>query len=75
MGQHLGEGKSLDEALSLLGSTAEGVATAAAAYRLVEQLEIDAPIIRAVYRVLYEGKKIEDAVVSILGRSMKPEFT
>lgn len=75
IGKSLGEGLTLEAALGQLGSTAEGVTTTEAAYCLVEKLSIDAPIIRAVYNVLYRGQKIKEAVEGILGRAMKPEIT
>src|SRR5690606_22642742 len=63
VGQALGEGKSLPEALALVGEVAEGVGTTKAAKALVDRLGVDAPIINAVYRVLYEGQPARDALL------------
>lgn len=69
VGQALGEGKSLDEALASVGQVAEGVRTTKAAKALVDKLGVDAPIISAVYRVLYEGQPARDALLDIVRRA------
>lgn len=74
VGFKLGEGKSLETTLTEIGSTAEGVATAKAAYLLSQKLKIKAPITREVYLVLYENKSIRAAVQDLITREAKPEF-
>lgn len=74
VGYRLGKGESLNEVLNSVGSVAEGVSTTQAAYRLVEQRRVDAPIINEVWRCLYEQKPIAQAVMDLLTREAKPEF-
>ena len=75
VGYLLGQGRSLASVLKEVGSVAEGVATAKAAFELSEKLGVDAPITGAVYRVLYESQPIDQAVQELLTREAKPEIT
>jgi glycerol-3-phosphate dehydrogenase (NAD(P)+) len=58
----IGEGKSVAQAELEVGQTVEGLRAAGAIYNKARQLELDMPISREVYRVLYEGKNPGDAV-------------
>lgn len=69
VGQALGEGKSVQEAIATVRQVAEGVYTTAAAHRLAQQLSVDAPIVRAVYRVLYEDLPARDAMLELVRRA------
>jgi glycerol-3-phosphate dehydrogenase (NAD(P)+) len=74
VGYRLGKGEQLEQVLREVG-VAEGVTTTKAAYDLVNKLGVDAPITAEVYRVLYEGKPIAQAVMDLLTREAKPEIT
>lgn len=74
VGFRLGKGESLEAVLASVG-TSEGVTTTKAAKELVEKLGVEAPIITEVYKVLYEQKPIAQAVMDLLTREAKPEFT
>ena len=58
----IGEGKSVAEAEIEVEQTVEGLRAAKAIYNKALELELDLPIIREVYRVLYENKNPQDAV-------------
>ncbi len=75
VGHRLGRGEKLDDIVETVGSVAEGVATTRAAFELVEKLGVDAPIIKEVYAVLYEGKRVDDTIRDLLNRDPKPEIT
>ena len=75
VGYRLGKGEALDDVLASLGSVAEGVATTKAAKALAEKLGVEAPIIGEAFKVLYEKKPIAQAVMDLLTREAKPEFT
>ena len=75
VGFRLGKGEALDDVLKNLGSVAEGVATTKAAYELCQTLKVDAPIVHAVYNVLYKGMTIQTALTSLLSREMKDEVS
>ena len=68
VGEALGQGKSVEDSVASVHQVAEGVRTALAAHRLSERLKVDAPIINAVYRVLYEKLAIRDAVLELVRR-------
>lgn len=74
VGVELGRGARLEDVLRNLGHVAEGVPTAEAAHRLAEQFGVELPISSEVYRVLFEGKPVLDAVHDVLHRPLKPEW-
>jgi glycerol-3-phosphate dehydrogenase (NAD(P)+) len=61
-GLAIGEGKSVAQAEIEVGQTVEGLRAARAIHNKAIQLELELPIIREVYRVLYQGKNPADAV-------------
>jgi len=74
VGLRLGKGESLESILGSMTAVAEGVATTLSTYRLSEKIGVDMPIVAEVYRVLYEGKNVKQAVADLLGRELKSEF-
>jgi glycerol-3-phosphate dehydrogenase (NAD(P)+) len=72
VGYRLGRGEPLADVLSG-PQVAEGVYTSRAVFERVTKLELDAPIMTAVYRVLHEGKSPLVAVQELMGRSQKTE--
>jgi glycerol-3-phosphate dehydrogenase (NAD(P)+) len=74
LGQLIGQGKSLDEALTLLApNVAEGVGTAKAIF---EQAAVPAertPIVGAVYDVLFRGVPALEAVKQLMARVQRDE--
>jgi glycerol-3-phosphate dehydrogenase (NAD(P)+) len=73
VGFALGRGEDLESILRKLGMTAEGVKTAAAAQALADRLQIDAPIINAVYNIIYKGHNPLSAVTKLMERALKEE--
>ncbi len=73
LGEELGRGKRLDEALAGRTSVAEGVATACSAVALGEQHGVELPIAREVVAVLFQGKAPRQAVADLMERELKPE--
>ena len=55
MGYRLGKGETLDHILATLGSVAEGVDTAKAAYSMIKEKNLTAPILEHVYLLLWQG--------------------
>ncbi|MDA9951591.1 NAD(P)-dependent glycerol-3-phosphate dehydrogenase [Oligoflexaceae bacterium] len=74
VGYRLGKGEDIKEIISTLGSVAEGVSTAQAAYELSQKLKIDSPITAEVHQVLYHRKSINDAVTDLISREPKSEI-
>ena len=73
LGQALGAGRTLAEALSLSRQVAEGVRTTLAACQLAERAGVDLPIGREMRAVLYEGRPAREAVDALMLRRLKRE--
>lgn len=73
MGELLGKGMKLEEALNTTEMVAEGVRTSAAVVKLAKQHHIEVPISQKVYEVLYEGLAPNKAVQELMLREAKPE--
>jgi glycerol-3-phosphate dehydrogenase (NAD(P)+) len=74
VGVELGKGRKLPEILTSLGHVAEGVKTAKSAYDLSLKLNVDMPITREIYAVLYEDKSVPQAIADLMARELGPEF-
>jgi glycerol-3-phosphate dehydrogenase (NAD(P)+) len=74
IGEALGRGKTLEEAIAEVKQVAEGIRTAQSAHQLAAKLGVDAPITAAVYKVIYEGASARKAVTDLLTRPLKREL-
>ncbi len=74
VGVELGRGRTLGDILSGLGHVAEGVKTAKSAYDLSRKLDVDMPVTRETYAVLYENKPAKQAVKDLMARELGHEF-
>lgn len=74
IGEALGRGKTLDEAIAEVKQVAEGIRTTQSAHQLAAKLGVDAPITAAVYKVIYEGANARKAVTDLLTRPLKREL-
>ena len=52
---------------------AEGVKTTKSAYELSKKMNIEMPITEQVYKVLFENKKLDDALNELMLRDAKKE--
>ena len=73
VGIQLAKGRSLETILKNLGHVAEGVYTATEVMRRIDNIDIEMPITSEVNNVIQLGKSPKDAVLDLLGRSIKPE--
>ncbi len=73
VGLKLGQGRTLDEILSEMNMVAEGVKTTKSVYELVQNMDIEMPILEQVYLILYENKACSEAVKDLLTRELKVE--
>ena len=74
VGLRLARGDSLDKILADLGHVAEGVNTAREVASLATELQVDMPITRGVYKMLFDGLPAAQAVDALLSREIKAEF-
>ena len=69
----IGKGKTADEAMKEVQQVVEGVYSAKAALQLADKYETEAPIIRAVNRVLFGNEKPMQAVEDLMLRDSRIE--
>jgi len=74
VGQKLAQGLRREDIVRDMRQVAEGILTARAAHRLATREEIDMPICAHVYRMLYEDLPVQEAVIGLMGRSLKKEI-
>lgn len=73
LGELLGKGESLQEALASLPGVAEGASTIKAAQEVTHAYKIKAPILDQLHAVLYGGKSVSQAVHDLLTREVEEE--
>lgn len=70
----IGQGLSIKEATEEVQMVVEGIPTTKAIYNIAKDYNIDLPITREIYKVLYENKNPNDSVSALMGRELKSEF-
>jgi glycerol-3-phosphate dehydrogenase (NAD(P)+) len=73
VGQALGRGLTLEQALAQTATVAEGVRTTLAACDLAERVRVEMPIAQQMRAVLYQGKPPREAVEELMLRRLKRE--
>ena len=73
IGELMGSGLSLSEALSRMTMVAEGVETTKSVQALARKFAIEMPITEAVYQTLFQGKTARDAARELMLRDFKSE--
>jgi len=66
VGFQLGRGKNLEEIINEMSEVAEGVKTAKIIMELAEEYNVDMPISKEIYKVLYEGNTVNEAFRGLL---------
>lgn len=74
VGLKLGEGKTLEQALSEMTMVAEGVRTTKSCYHLAQKHSVEMPILEQTYQILYQNKECRQAVQELFQRSLKEEI-
>lgn len=72
-GYLMGQGKSMQEAMDEVQMVVEGVYSARAAFRLSQKYGVSMPIVEAVNKVLFEGKRASEAVEELMMRQTRSE--
>jgi glycerol-3-phosphate dehydrogenase (NAD(P)+) len=73
LGEAIGRGASVEQALAGRHTVAEGVHTARTAYALAQRVGVEMPIIDAVQRVLFEQHDPRKAFMELMTRELRPE--
>ncbi len=66
IGEALGAGKSLEQAVKEVGQTAEGINTLKLVKEKADELNVYMPLVSALYKVIYEHESIENIVSSLM---------
>ena len=72
-GYQIGKLNSAEEFLKHNTKTVEGIRTAKIIYELAKEKNIDMPIVKGVYQILYENRKPHDVVYELMTRELKKE--
>ena len=72
-GKLIGQGKTIEEARQEVGMTIESLDNIVVAHELGKIHNIEMPIVEAVYGILYNGLKPEEAVNALMNRAKKDE--
>lgn len=65
-GKHLADGKTVEEIREIMDEVAEGYRTVKFAYKVVMAADIDAPMIKTLYSIVYEQKPIKNALMDLI---------
>jgi glycerol-3-phosphate dehydrogenase (NAD(P)+) len=72
-GMALGRGESKAEAQGVIHQVVEGVLAARAVHDVAQRLQVDMPICREIYGIMYENKPVRAAVQALMGREVRSE--
>jgi glycerol-3-phosphate dehydrogenase (NAD(P)+) len=72
-GERIGKGQTVEQAQKATESVIEGIATCKSVVALGQQYNVEMPITRAVYEVLFEGKPVQKAIADLMNRQLKAE--
>ncbi len=73
LGEMIGQGKTLEQALKLMTMVAEGVNTTKSAFQLAHKSRIDTPIIKEMHQVLFENKSPRESLKDLMARNVRTE--
>ncbi len=73
-GELIGKGYSLEDCLNTVGMVVEGAHTARVLYHLADEMNVDMPITRACYNILYNHIPPRRAVEGLMKRQKKHEI-
>ena len=72
-GERIGKGQSTEQAQKFTESVVEGVATCKSVVALARRYNVEMPITKAVYQVLFNNKPVKQAIEDLMTRKLKAE--
>jgi len=69
----IGKGASLEQALKEVGMVVEGVDATENGYRLAQKYGVEMPITESIYKVLFEGFPVAEAMLNLMTREKRRE--
>lgn len=73
VGECIGKGETLSQVMSHMKMIAEGVPTCKSAKALADSVNVELPIVNAVYEVLFNDKKPAEVIHKLMNRDLKAE--
>ena len=73
VGFRLGQGEGIKDITSSMEMVAEGVHNTRTIRELAQSLEVEMPIVNAVYDVIYQKQPPQEALFNLMSRDLKPE--
>ena len=70
----IGKGIQVQEAMRQVGAVVEGYYATKAGHDLAEKTGVQMTIVEQMYKLLYEGKNVDDCIRDLMAREKKPEF-
>jgi len=74
LGEKVGSGKTLAQALGEMTMVAEGVVTCRAAQQLAQDRGVNMPIVNEMYQILFAGKPARDSIKDLMTRQTRAEM-
>ncbi len=72
-GERIGRGQNVEQAQRATVSVVEGAETCKSVCGLADKLNIEMPITKAVYQILFENKPVQTAIADLMTRQLKAE--
>lgn len=73
-GYLIGKGYTMSEAIEEVGMVVEGIKACEAFYNMKKDIDVEMPIVKSVYNVLFNNEDPKDAVIKLLDRDKKSEM-
>jgi glycerol-3-phosphate dehydrogenase (NAD(P)+) len=73
LGLALGRGAAMQDAQAAIGQVVEGVLASRAVCAVAEQLSVEMPICREVFRIMHEDRPVKEAAQALMGRELRSE--
>lgn len=72
-GDALGRGEKLEDIEKNMGMVIEGISTTKVAYEIAQELGVYMPITTAIYKTIYEGADIKEAIMGMMKNEFRSE--
>ena len=74
VGEKLGQGEKIEDIISHMNMVSEGAETIKALYKIIKENNLKAPIMSALYEVIYENRPVNELVSLFMNRNLRSEF-
>ena len=67
VGRQLGQGKPIDQIIKEVGYIPEGINTVQSLHQLMQQEDVDLPVCRKIYEVIFKGADLHNVINALIG--------